>query len=219
MNLGQLRAEFRRLMFDTAAPYLWSDDEIAGYFNEAVREAAIRAKLIQDETTDAYCKINIIAGTNLYTLNAKVCGIYRIKLEGAADPLWRKSREEMDMEYPGWEKQTGAPQLFTELNDTSLLRIVPTPVSDGVARLVVWRLPAADLVADADIPEIHEKYHYRLIDWARRCAYLKHDSETTDPVAAQRHELLFDASFGVRPDANVLRKRRENRSRVVRYGG
>lgn len=219
MNLGQLRAEFRRLMLDAVAPYLWSDAEIDAYINESVREAAIRAKLIQDETTDAVCKLDLVANTSTYTLHPTICGIYRIKIDGAANPLWRKSREEMDVQYPGWETQTGDPQIFTELNDTSRLRIVPTPYQNGVARLVVWRLPLADMVVDADIPEIHEKHHYRLIDWARRCAYLKQDSETFDAAAAQRYEALFEASFGVRPDANVQRKRRENRSRVVRYGG
>lgn len=216
MNLGELRAAYRLAMFDTAAPYLWSDAEINGYINDAVNEAAIRAKLIQDETTDAVCKLDLVADTHTYTLHSKICGIYRVKVDGDTRPLARKSREEMDMEYPGWETQTGKPQIFTELNDASLIRFVPVPYADVTSRMVVWRLPLNPLVADTDVPEIHDKHHVRLLHWARRCGYLKQDTETFDADAALRQEQLFIDSFGVRPDANVQRKRRESRSHVVR---
>lgn len=217
MNLGEFRAEYRRLMFDEAAPHLWSDSEVDSYFREAENEAAVRAKLIQDETSPDVCEIAVVAGTHTYALHPSICGIYRVKLDGEPQPMARKSRDELDTEYPGWEGQHGKPQIFLEPNDTRNIRLFPTPVNDGVVRLVVWRLPISPMTADTDTPEIHQQYHYRLIDWARRCGYLKQDTETYDPAAAQRFESSFDASFGVRPDANVRRKRRENRSRVVRY--
>lgn len=218
MNLGELRAEYRRQMLDVELPQLWSDADINRYLNEAVNEAAIRARIITDEATDAVCKVDLVADTHTYTLSGKILGISRVKIDGQQKPLSRNSREEMDSEYPGWETQTGDPQIFTELSD-GVMRLIPSPWKDGVARLVVWRLPLVAMAADSDVPDIHEKHHFRLIDWARRCGYLKQDSETFDPVAAARYEALFEASFGVRPDANVQRKRRENRSRVVRYGG
>jgi hypothetical protein len=47
-------------------------------------------------------------------------------------------------------------------------------------------------------------------------AYLKQDAETFNPIKAAEYLGLFEQAFGERPDANVQRKRRDKRPRVVR---
>lgn len=72
------------------------------------------------------------------------------------------------------------------------------------------------MAADDDAPEIHERFHRRMIDWALRCAYLTQDADTFDEQAAMKYEAAFDRSFGVRLDSNVQRKHRSKRPNTVK---
>ena len=52
--------------------------------------------------------------------------------------------------------------------------------------------------------------------WIYRCARLKHDAETFDKTRALDHEAIFERTFGMRPDANVQRKRRDRGPPIIR---
>ena len=54
------------------------------------------------------------------------------------------------------------------------------------------------------------------MNWALRCAYLRPDADGYDRDQAQLHETLFERDFGARPDANVQRKQRDKRPRLVK---
>jgi hypothetical protein len=89
------------------------------------------------------------------------------------------------------------------------IRFYPIPNDAIDAQLVVRRLPLADMVDNADpvaAPEIHRQHHFRMLDWAARCAYMKRDSDAYDVKRAADHEQLFNKSFGEMQDANVRRK-------------
>ena len=49
MNLQELIDVFVQIVDDTVAPYLWSDDEIIRYLNEAQIEAVIRSKSLKEK--------------------------------------------------------------------------------------------------------------------------------------------------------------------------
>ena len=61
MNVEAFIGEFRRVMADTAVPYLWSDEEVVTYLNDAVKEACERALLIEDRITTAVCSVALVA--------------------------------------------------------------------------------------------------------------------------------------------------------------
>lgn len=48
MTLEELIAQFRTDADDTARPYLWGDDDLIRWFNEAVNEACRRSHLLVD---------------------------------------------------------------------------------------------------------------------------------------------------------------------------
>lgn len=214
MTLAELIVEFRSARSDDKVPYLWSDEEITAYLNEAMNEACERALLIEDRTTGECCTIGLSIAEPNYTLHESVLGIKRLTVAGL--PLDETSIEDLDAGDAYWETRTGAPRAFVR-EGMSGLRIVPIPTAAEDATLTVWRLPLEPLSADRpdESPEIHAIYHRRLLPWVYRCALLKSDAETVDKAKALEQEAIFEQSFGVRPDANVQRKRRDRRPPVV----
>lgn len=217
MTLEELIDAFRDRSGDTVTPPLWSDDEVTLFLNEAQNEACERARLILDTTSPEVCELYVSAGTSGYDLDPRVLEIRRAKLDLATRPLVETSIEELDAQMPGWESKTGTPTHFFQTSETGLT-LVPKPLAADTLRLRVIRLPLQPMADDSDEPEIAAKHHYRMLDWALRCAYLKQDSEALDKQKAADHEAMFAASFGVRPDANVQRKRRDRRTPVVQMG-
>lgn len=214
MNRADLIAAFRTRADDVTEPYLWSDEEIALYLSESENEAAVRARLIKDSTSTEAAVIAVVANTVDYALHASVFEILRVKLDSQRNTLPRTTVDELDSAAPGWEGRTGSPKYYIE--EEGRIRLVPTPLMNDTLRLTVHRLPLESLKGDGSTPEIHAKYHYRLIDWALRCAYMKPDSETLDKVKSGEYAELFRQSFGERPDANVERKQRDHAPTVVK---
>jgi len=214
MNVEAFIGEFRRVMADAATPYLWSDEEVTTYLNDAVNEACERALLIEDRVTTAVCSVAMVANQTDYPLHKSVIQIKRLAFRGRA--LSETSVEQLDNDDAQWEGRTGEPRQFI-YSETAGLRMVPAPRSAGTVNLTVYRLPLVDLSVDNDsgIPEIPARHHMRLLPWMYRCAYLKQDSETLNESQAAKHEAAFVASFGARPDANVMRKQRDKAPNLV----
>ncbi len=211
MKLSDLIAETRRRLDDQAAPYLWSDEELTAYLNAAEREACERAKLIEDDSS-AMTLLNLVAGTAKYNLNPLILGVNRVFMRGRA--LDRTTREKLDDTSGRWEDDTGEPRAF--MDEVRYLRLYPQPTEDDTARLTVWRLPLLPMEDEDDEPEIGERYHLRMLDWAIRLAYLKRDADAFDQAKADKHEAMFINSFGIRPDSNVQRKQRLKKVPVCR---
>lgn len=216
MTVAEFIERFRLEMADNAAPYLWSDEEIVAYLNDAVNEACLRARLIEDSATPAVCVLPLVAGQSTYELHKAVFDIRRVTFNGKA--LGMSSVEAEDENDLTWESRKGSEPLRVIVSGTNRIRVVPEPTEPVSLGLTVYRTPLKDLSADIDSasPEIPLVYHPRLKDWAYRCAYLKQDAEAFDKSAADDFEARFERSFGVRPDANVARKRRDRALPVTR---
>lgn len=209
MTLAELVAAFRARASDTARPYLWPDDEVHLYLNQAEREAAERARLIYDETVE----LPLMAGEARYDLPDSTLEVVRAWLPGGR-LVTILSREEVDARRAPGDSAAGTPRLAFETGDGALM-LWPVPATDGMLHLAVFRLPAGAMQADDDTPEIHPRHHFRMLDWALRCAYLKDDADAFNEQKAQFHESQFERSFGFRPDASVQRKQRDKRVPLV----
>jgi hypothetical protein len=60
MTVDELRTLFRNRTQDTAKPYLWSDEEVFEYMDDAQNEACRRAHLLVDSRSEV-CEANIAA--------------------------------------------------------------------------------------------------------------------------------------------------------------
>lgn len=190
---------------------LWSNAELTEYLNEAQREY-VRRRPIRDSSTPEVCEIAITAGVSTYPHDPRILAIHRAKLDSRDDPLERTTREEMDGLERGWEARAGLP--FAYLHDESTLQLIYIPEQDDVLRLFVDRLPLADLDWDNDAvaPEIPEKDHLTLLDWASFLALDRPESDTHNAEKAAFYAQVFDTKVGRRPDA------RHERDRKVRFG-
>lgn len=220
MKVEDFITEFRDTVDDHAVPPFWSSENIVRYLNEAVQEACERAKLIEDRSTPAVCSLTLQAGKSTYPLHSSVFEIKRLTFRGR--PLDETSVEELDADAPGWEARSGQPRLyiFEQASGTqpAKVRLVPTPAAADTVALTVYRGALKPLSADNDQsrPELHERFHLRLMDWMLHRAYLKQDADTFDRNKAAESLGLFVQAFGERPNANVQRKQRDKRPPLVR---
>lgn len=237
MKLRELIEAARVRAADTAKPQLWSDDEWTLFLNEAENEAAERGQLILDIDTPEVVEIPVSVGVRTYPLHPSILKIQRAKLDLGTRPLAETSTEQMDAggvgwfpaglaSYPGgatwypggsnWETLSGTPERY--IRNAQSITLIRIPDVADTLRLIVTRLPLAPMCKENDSPEIASQYHFRMIDWALHCAYIKQDAETFDPKKAIDYEAAFIRSFGMRPDANVQRKRHVGGPRTVQMG-
>ena len=219
MRVEDIIRRFREAVRDTADPPFWSTEDIVEYLNEAVQEACERAKLIEDRATPAVCTIALEPGKSSYDLHRSVLQVKRLVFRGRV--LDETSVEELDCTYGAWETRSGMPRywVFGGANSrgTPRIRLVPTPVEAGEIALTVYRgaLKPLDPCNTQAQPEIHERFHMRLMDWMMHRAYLKQDADAFDPAKAATSLALFEQAFGERLDANVQRKHGDRRPPIV----
>ncbi len=216
MRVDDFIREFRETVDDCREPHFWSDEAIVRFLNEAVQEACERAKLIEDRAV----ALATVPGQSVYALPASTLQVKRCLLRDRQ--VFETSLEELDCEWPGWETRAGHPRHFVFEPATGALppriRLVSTPNTIDAISLSIYRGPLKPLSADRlnEAPEIPARYHTRLLDWMYHRAYFKQDAEAFDPNKAMQTLAFFEQAFGARPDANVQRKQRDRRPRVVR---
>lgn len=228
MTLDELIDTFRKRMQDTAEPYLWSDEEVIEFADDAENEAAERASLLRDTTTAEICEVDVVADTAAYLLDARIIRVERAKLDLGSVPLVLSSTAAMDRGAgvtprdwrtqsliwqsgaagSGWEQRTGTPALALLDREGAQwnLRLMPIPVVDDTLRLHVFRTPLVPMATADRSPEIQARLHIRLVDWMVHRAYSKQDSEAFDQSKADKAEAVFTRTFGERIDANARRK-------------
>lgn len=197
MNKGQLRARWRRDVKDLSRPYLWSDDDFDDWIAEAEREAARRAFLLVDSTSDA-AQLELSAGDIGCALDPSVIFVRRAVLS-SGKPLTPRVARAMDEEVPGWENaMPSVPIVFIPDWQSRYLRFWPPTKAAQTVNLTVIRLPAVSLaeVADEDEPEIPEADHIHLLDWVKFRCYDVQDSDGYDPAKSAKHEKKFIERFG-----------------------
>lgn len=215
MTLAELIRRVRTEANDKVEPYFWSDEDVAGWLNDAVVEAAVRGRLIHESSEVAVCTIGVLADTAVYALHSSLYELTHLGFYPADGSrpcmLLIKSTEWLDRFKPEWRTCTGKPE-FAVQDDTSL-RLVPMPVAGGTLRLEGYRTPLEPMkLADKDVakPELHESHHIHLMQWALHRGFSIPDMESFDPSRAAIAEAAFTDYFGIRPDSDLRRQTRED---------
>lgn len=213
MTLLELVQRFREDAFDLVQPYLFDDSNIKHWFNDAVKEAAIRGRLIHESVNPLVCTIQVLPGISVYPLHDSLYEIECIFLFDAPMPtrpetIYQISQEDLSDIWYDWRTRTGRPEYAIQ-QDTSI-RLSPTPVNEGVISMEGYRTPLAPMVLDSDRPEININHHEQLIQWALYKAFSKPDGETFDPSRAAIAKQEFTDYFGERPNSNLRRSTRED---------
>jgi len=216
---------------DYAPPFLWQDTELLRYLNYAEVQACRRAHLLIDGTTakdsgtagtastmgqKPLCSLTLVVNQSVYNLSPKILQIKRCQLTSMSYPLVGPvTYPELDDVYSGWVGTSGTvgtagsggyPYYF--LNEPgNTLALVPAPSTTDTAYLVVSRIPLVSFTLNTS-PEIDEKYHEGLMDWAAHLAYMKNDSDTQNLNLAKVYSDKFSIQFGGLPDAYSDRMRK-----------
>jgi hypothetical protein len=202
MNLRDLTTLFRNEVDDTTAPFLWSDEEVTEFANDAEAEACRRARLLVDSSSADICALAVLAAdAGLVTLDPRVMFVRRAHVEGAR-PLARMNMQDMESDNPYWQNATaGTPRMFITDYETGKLLLWPAPDQDEVLLLTVVRTPLEEMNDDDDTPEIAPRFHRSLRFWMMFRAYSKQDSQANDPKKAADSLALFEQEFGKKSSA------------------
>jgi len=216
---------------DVAIPYLWPDTELLRFLNYAEVQACRRAHLIIDATTTndsgtaatastagqkPLCVLSVVADQGVYQLSPKILQVKRCQLKSLTYPLRGPLHyPQVDEEFSAWWGTNGTvgtcgsggyPEAF--LNEPgNTITLLFAPSSNDTAYLVVSRLPLISFTMQTS-PEIDEKYHIDLCDWAAKLAFSKPDSDAYNLNLAKMYEDSFTSKFGPLPDAYSDRMRK-----------
>jgi len=207
------------ILDDVAVPYLWQNTELLRYLNYAEVQSCRRAHLLIDSSTandsgtagtastagqKPLCTLTVVQSQATYLLSPKILMIKRCQLQSMTYPLpGPVSYDELDDQLSGWLGTSGTvgtagsggfPSFF--LNEPpNTITFVRAPGASDTAMLVVSRIPLVSFGLKTS-PEIEEKYHIDLCDWAAHLAFMKPDSETINLNLAKHYEDMFAAKFG-----------------------
>jgi hypothetical protein len=189
--------------------YLWSDERLIRYIDEAQR---------RDSSTAEVCEIELVEGQSEYPLHESVIAVMSVRRDGYAADLprtghsilnaYRQPAEDWaDTSYytsmpPGvpyvWSTDEGVSNQLQDSMQQVILRVYPEPSADQegdilklrVVRKPLDRLTSASLSA---VPEVPEDHHIEMLDWAAYLALRIVD----DDAGAPRRAAEFAASFDV----------------------
>lgn len=217
MDLAGLIEAYRVAASDRALPYLVEDAELTAFFNEAERQACIRARLIHESANTNICTIPVVSGDSVCPLHPSVYELDHLAFmadgETRFTPVRLVSQEWLSSKFDDWRDMSGAPEYAIQ-SDTAL-RLIPRPDRDGALRLEGYRTPKAEMVANDDTPEINTLHHAHLVHWVLFRAYSIPDSELLDLEKAAKAEQDFTRYFGPMPDADLRRITREDVPQAV----
>ena len=216
------------ILDDVALPYLWQTTELLRNLNYAEVQACRRANLLIDSSTandsgtagtagtagqKPLCSLSVVANTAVYQLSPKILMVKRCQLRSMTYPISGPvSYDELDDQLSGWLGTSGTvgtagsggfPSFF--LNEPpNTITFIRAPSANDTAMMVVSRIPLVSFGLKTS-PEIEEKYHVDLCDWAAHLAFMKPDSETQNLNMAKYYEDSFTAKFGPLPTAHSER--------------
>lgn len=209
MNLEQLEAKLRsERLDDTVEPYLYSSARVRDALNDAVRQAAIRKRLLLDRSTEECCSYAVAAEDANVFLHPRVLAVRSARWSGTATPLTLTTLKRMDRDRPDWPSEPAKDPTHLIVDaQTGYVVLWPTPAAAGTLSLAVWRAPleSEELEEGDDEPVIDETFHIDLLDWAEHQCYLNKDGEAGDAQRAADAAARFTAKFGRLPTAHEIK--------------
>lgn len=203
---------FRSQIVDQNRPYLWSDDEVIRYLDDAQLEFCRRTEGIGDTSTPEVVNVPITTGEILAKVHPSIL-TFRLALR-ASDGSKIEIINHTDVR--SWTNTTGRVTRMIVGLENGVVRWGTTPQEDDEANLMVYRLPLEDITDFDQELEIEAKHHIHLVDWMRHLAYLKDDTEVFDKQASDRAEKLFSTYCDF---VAAEQRRYKQKPRAVAYGG
>ncbi|WP_202841961.1 DUF6682 family protein [Luteimonas saliphila] len=207
MERKALRTELRRDYLDDATPpYLYEDDALNGFLNDAQRQVCLRKRALIDSTSTV-TQFELPIGAQRVRLNPAILAVRFARLNDC-HPLTGTTAKRLLKRDPDWDmSDPGSPRYWVpDYQEGFLYFDRPTDIARTL-KLSVWRMPleAEQMEDDGDSPIIAEHYHQDLLDWAAYRAFSMKDSELGDEKRAATHLQTFEAKVGRLPNMTEVR--------------
>lgn len=229
MTAQELLEQFRSDMVDTATPYLWTDEEVFGYADDAYKMFARLTGGIADFTSDM-TRVPVVAGEATSYVDKRILRFMQafrasdmgeIKIINQTDLTFARGTDYGIIRPIYLDTTPGIVRYMIIGAQRGIVKWVQVPAADDVAQLYVYRLPLTTIKRDGsnvdfDFDEIGEEHHRHLMLWMRRLGYLKADAETFDRGSAAEFGKAFE-DYCAGAKAEMARYR--HKTREVVYGG
>lgn len=210
MDTTELLGIFREEVSDKAEPYLWSNDLVYAYIDDAQRQFCRDAFGVEDARSFT---ITLAPDTEWYAIDKKITeirGIYDSR--GQCIPVL--TRVEASSLHVRFDGSKGTVKAFVKDLQKGFLRSYPMSNAAGTLTLETRRL--SETVEEGDEFEIDEQHILNLLLWVKYRAYSVQDTETYDPVKAAEYKALFKTCCD---DARIEHGRLTRNVAVVKFMG
>lgn len=211
MTTTELLAVFRQEVADVEPEYLWADDLVYTYIDDAQKQFCRWTFGIADSRS---FKVTTVVNTDWYKLDPKI-----LKVRDAQDRVTGldvavvapEKLKDLGIRFDG---RVGSAKALVVGLDDNMVRVWPMPNVVQTIELRTFRLPVT--VGAGDDFEVGEQHHLNLLKWVKHRAYGMQDSETTDKRKAAEYEEAFRAYCAA---AKVEQDRLIRPVGTVNYGG
>lgn len=218
---------FRSDMSDQEQPYLWTDDEVWDYMDDAY-SMFVRLRGGIPDATSNLTKIAIAAGEAYSKIDPRIMKIRRVTLVSNGLALDLKNVEDTPLtrvnDYgtlspAGYDTVPGQVRCMVIGEEEGLVRWISVPAANDTAKLVVYRLPLNTLSEDSgdtDMDEVQPHHHRHFLKWMKHRAYDKQDAETFNRGRSDDEKAKFEA-YCLQAKGEL--DRQKSKTRIVAYGG
>lgn len=217
MNSSELLDLFRDEAEDQAEPYLWPDERVFSYIEDAQTMFCRKTDGISDATTPAVTTVAIAVDTDWVDLHPSILKIRSVTRTDTGREIEVLNHE--DLPGRGWrfDGRTGPVKALVIGIEENKARVFPTSSEVVDLNLVVFRLPLVPITDAGDQEfEIPERHHRHLLKWVKHLAYSKQDAETFDKKKALDFKMEF---LSYCEEVMVENRRKRHKNRAVVYGG
>lgn len=225
MFSDELLCAFREDTVDNVAPYLWSDEEVYRYMNDAYFMFVRCTGGIADGSS-SITQITATTSTATTAIDASIMRIRTARNTTLNKPItvvnvqdedyaWR---EDYGLLFSGYDPTTeGRPDYMIIGEEDEKVRWIQVPDADYAVQLVVERLPLIRITRSKQpFTGVREEHHYHLLKWMRHLAYRKQDADTFNLVKSDQERDDFIAYCDLATNEKATRR---HKVRVVKYGG
>lgn len=213
MEFAQALTLLRSELGDAEEPYLWSDDDLETYLDDA-QEMFCRLTDGITDATSAVTRLTVAIGATWLRLNPSILKIERAYLVADGTPIEIINVGDMDRLGLRFTTDYATIRYLIVGMEENKARLHAPALAAGVLQLTLSRRPL--VIASDSLFEIGDQHHLHLLKWAKHLAYGKQDSETYDKNKSDQCAAAFVAYCELAKREQGLKR---HKIRTVTYGG
>jgi hypothetical protein len=224
MTTDELYSLFRDTVADTVKPYLWSDDEVYAYMNDAYFWFVRLTGGIPDFLSDI-CTIPVVKDEPNAEISQAILRIRQatlsdgrdVKIINAQDTTRLNDEDFGLLRRLNMTNTTGAVRYMVIGLEPGLVRWVNIPDHDDSVHLLIERLPLAPIdTFSSGFDGVADQHHFHFLKWMEHLAYNKHDVDSYNPRKSEDSKAKFLEYCDFAKKEKDIAK---HKTRIVAYGG